>query len=177
VGFVSGPEMVSSWSSRDPDAAAVGAAIRRLRAGHERGAVQTSLGTVVALTGADPHHVAHATAVVSELTTHLPVRSLVVTTAPNELPGLDVGVNVRTLQRGAKDYCVEDLRLHVRGPSTRHLHSVLMPFVSPDVPVTLWFPELIPRPDDPVLFGVDRVIIDSQTAPRASRVQRPDFPR
>ena len=45
----------------------------------------------------------------------------------------------------------EEVHLHVGGQAASHLASIVGPFVLADLPVVMWFPDVLPDPADPLL--------------------------
>jgi glucose-6-phosphate dehydrogenase assembly protein OpcA len=136
--------------------------IRELRTPNERGTQRTTVVTLMVLVDDDLVEAARVTEVVGEIVADNPSLVLVVATFPDDEPGIDAQVSVLGFDddNGSR-VCCESVLLRVRGPATRHLTSVVGPCIRPGVPVVAWFPNRLPRSDEPVLATADRVLIDT----------------
>jgi glucose-6-phosphate dehydrogenase-like protein OpcA len=154
--------VIGSWTARDTDVGTVDAAIRRLRAGHERGALRTAVWTVIALVDDDETQTDQVVDVVRELAVGVAINPLVISALADEAPGIDVRVTVRAVERSEGDTdCVEDIAIRVRGAATQHLDSVVLPFTVPGLPVAVWLPGRLPRQDEPLPSKADLVLVET----------------
>ena len=56
----------------------------------------------------------------------------------------------------------EELHLHVGGQAASHLASIVGPFVLADLPVVMWFPDVLPDPTDPLLRLATALVVDTR---------------
>jgi glucose-6-phosphate dehydrogenase assembly protein OpcA len=99
-----------------------------------------------------------------------PARVLAVISEPDSPADLGLDATVRLLESVAEDHRVwyEDLCLTVRGPACAHLDSLVEPITLPDLPVAVWFPSRLPKPDDPLTGVADVLLVDARESRRAS---------
>jgi hypothetical protein len=163
--------VIGSWTARDTDVGTVDAAIRRLRAGHERGALRTAVWTVVAVIDDDETQVGPVVDVLRELAVAVAVYPLVISALADEPPGIDARVTVRAVERSDGDTdCIEDVFVRVRGAATQHLDAVVLPFTMPGLPVAVWLPGRLPRKDEPLPSKADLVLVETAPPGRAPLV-------
>ena len=166
-------EITLEWSGRAVDAARIEAELAKLRhyaAGQpsqgEGFALRTSLLNLV-IYAEDEEAAQEAGRVIAGLSSHHASRALILIARHTEVesridaqltahchiaPGLDQQV------------CCEEVTLTVNGPAARHLHSVIIPLLVPDLPVYVWWPGQLPDDHhtfDEVLETADQLIVDS----------------
>ena len=56
----------------------------------------------------------------------------------------------------------EEVHLHVGGQAASHLASIVGPFVLADLPVVMWFPDVLPDPADPLLRLATALVVDTR---------------
>ena len=178
------------WSGQAVDVQAIDAALGRLRekaadvAPAEGAALhtRTSIATLVAY-ALDAATAQQAADTIAKLSQYHPSRSIVVLAEPSDgEPAIDARLSAHChIAAGLEgQVCFEEVALTVKGRAARHLHSVLLPLLVPDLPVFFWW--LSDLPDDPhllddVLDASDRFIVDStrfsnaeRTLPRLARL-------
>jgi glucose-6-phosphate dehydrogenase assembly protein OpcA len=167
--------VVGSWSALDTAVENVDEAIRLLRARHERGQVRTAVASLVVHVDADLAAAVKVVDLIREFAAGNPIHAVVVSTFPDDEPGIDAQVTVLAADGdGGSRVCGEEVVLRVRGPATRHLLSVVGPCTLHGVPVVAWFPTQQPHPDDELVAAADRVLIDS-TGRKAAAAFRGDL--
>ena len=154
--------VVGSWSAVDTPVSGVEEAIRRLRQRHDRGAVRTAVASLVVLVGEDRAEAANVIDVVRKVAARNPIRAVVVSTSPDDAPGIGAQVTVMAAEGdgGSRVFC-EDVLLHVRGPATRHLQSVVGPCTLRGVPLITWIPTRLWYRDDELVAAADRILVDT----------------
>jgi glucose-6-phosphate dehydrogenase assembly protein OpcA len=162
------------WSGQAVDIQAIDAALERLREkaadvapaeGAALGA-RTSVLTLVAYSlnavGAQ-----RAGETIAALPEYHPSRSIVVLAQPSDdEPNIDARLSAQChIAPGLEgQVCFEEVELTVMGRAARHLHSIVLPLVVPDLPVVSWWSGDLPG-DLHILSNVlnssDRFIVDS----------------
>ena len=129
-------------------------------------APRTSLLTLVVI-APDAETANAANHLIDVLPSHHPSRSIIVVPIPNaEESRIDaqLAAHCHFTQGAEHPVCCEDVMLTVAGPAARHLHSVILPLLIPDLPVYVWWDS--PELDNDHVVGeimesTDRFIIDS----------------
>ena len=162
------------WSGQAVDVPAIDAALERLREkaadaapteGTALGA-RTSVLTLVAY-ALDATAAQSAVQTIANLPRYHPSRSIVILAQPSDdEPAIDAHLSAHChIAPGLEgQVCFEVVELTVMGRAARHLHSVVLPLLVPDLPVFSWW--LGDLPDDThVLEGIletsDRFVLDS----------------
>ena len=110
---------------------------------------------------------AHASEVISTLTSHHPCRAIVLTVASNsptsELSA-SISAHCHLAGSGQKQVCCEQIAIRASGQSVAHLGSAVLPLLESDLPTIVWWPgNFLTRMD---LFGrlvavADRLMYDT----------------
>jgi len=162
------------WSGQAVDVQAIDAALEHLREkaadtapaeGAALGA-RTSVLTLVAY-ALDAAAAQSAGETIANLPRYHPSRSIVVLAQPSDAePAIDAHLSAHChIAPGLEgQVCFEVVELTVMGRAARHLHSVVLPLLVPDLPVFSWWSGDLP--DDThflqdVLDASDRFIVDS----------------
>ena len=162
------------WSGQAVDVQAIDAALERLRekaadAAPAEGAAlgaRTSVLTLVAY-ALDADAARRAGETIAALPEYHPSRSIVVLVQPSDgEPAIDARLSAHChIAPGLEgQVCFEDVELTVGGRAARHLHSVVLPLLVPDLPVYSWWSgDLLGDLHilDEVLDASDRFIVDS----------------
>jgi len=162
------------WSGQAVDVQAIDAALERLReqaadsAPAEGAALgtRTSVLTLVAY-GLDAAAVQRAGETIAALPEYHPSRSIVVLAQPSDdEPAIDARLSAHChIAPGLEgQVCVEVVELTVMGRAARHLHSVVLPLLVPDLPVVSWWSGDLPGDLhllEDFLNASDRFIVDS----------------
>ena len=155
--------MVGSWEATNVVIASIDEAIRELRTRHERGAQRATVMTLVVLVDDDLTEAARAIEMIGEVSADNPTLVLLIATFPEKEPGIDAQISLLALDGDNRSgVCCEAVLLSVRGPAAGYLHSVVEPCIRPGVPVLAWFPNRMPRSDEPALATADRVLVDTR---------------
>ncbi len=181
---MSGQEAAPSlhWSGRSVDVAAIDAALEQLRrkaadAAPAEGAAlgtRTSVLNLVAY-ALDPVAARRTEETIAGLPQYHPSRAIVVLAQPSDRePTIDARLLAHChVAPGLEgQVCFEEVALTVSGRAARHLHSVVLPLLVPDLPVFSWWSADLA--DDPhlledVLDASDRFIVDSSRFSDAER--------
>jgi len=162
------------WSGQAVDVQAIDAALERLRGkaadaapaeGTALGA-RTSVLTLVAY-ALDSDAARRAGETIAALPEYHPSRSIVVLAQPSDdEPAIDARLSAHChIAPGLEgQVCFEDVELTVGGRAARHLHSVVLPLLVPDLPVYSWWSGDLPGDLhllSDVLDNSDRFIVDS----------------
>ena len=162
------------WSGQAVDIQAIDAALERLRekaadAAPAEGAAlgtRTSVLTLVAY-ALDAAAAQRAGETIANLPEYHPSRSIVVLAEPSDgEPAIDCSLSAHChIAPGLEgQVCFEEVELAVRGRAARHLHSVVLPLLVPDLPVFSWWSGDLPGDLhllNDVLDASDRFIVDS----------------
>jgi len=162
------------WSGQAVDVQAVDAALQRLRQEAADGApaegtahgTRTSVLTLVtyAFDGATAQR---ATQTIANLPEYHPSRSIVILADPSDdEPVIDARLSAHChIAPGLEgQVCFEEIALTVKGRAARHLHSIVLPLLVPDLPVFGWWTGDLPDDShllDDALDTADRLIVDS----------------
>ena len=118
----------------------------------------------IVLVGQDEATVQEASKVAAQLSAHYPSRTFVVTAAPAQAEAsLDGSVSAFCSLRGpgTKELvCLEQVWLKATGATARHLAGIILPLLTPDLPVYLWWIGEPPEQSE-LLQSCDRIIVDS----------------
>ena len=162
------------WSGQAVDIQAIDAALERLRekaadAAPAEGAALGTRTSVLSLVAyaLDAAAAQRAGETIASLPEYHPSRSIVVLAEPSDGdPAIDASLSAHChVAPGLEgQVCFEEVDLTVRGRAARHLHSVVLPLLVPDLPVFSWWSGDLP--DDlhllsDVLDASDRFIVDS----------------
>jgi len=162
------------WSGQAVDVQAIDAALEHLRekaadAAPAEGAAlgtRTSVLTLVAY-ALDAAAAQRAGETIAALPEYHPSRSIVVLAQPSDdEPAIDARLSAHChIAPGLEgQVCVEVVELTVMGRAARHLHSVVLPLLVPDLPVFSWWSGDLPDDThllEDVLDASDRFIVDS----------------
>lgn len=162
------------WSGQAVDVQAIDAALERLRekaadAAPAEGAAlgaRTSVLTLVAY-ALDAAAAQRAGETIAALPEYHPSRTIVVLAQPSDdEPAIDARLSAHChIAPGLEgQVCFEDVELTVGGRAARHLHSVVLPLLVPDLPVYSWWSGDLPGDLHllgDVLDASDRFIVDS----------------
>jgi len=107
--------------------------------------------------------------IVEELASFHPSRALIVVARPSDDEShieANLSAHCHMTRDAPRSVCCEEVTLEVSGRSARHLHSIIIPLLVPDLPVYVWWMEELPA--DPHLFlelldTADRLFVDSGT--------------
>ncbi len=109
----------------------------------------------------------HATRVIEDMAENHPSRVVILIANPSDEDShleADLAAHCHPNLVAGHRVCCEEIRLSVSGRAARHLHSVAIPLLVPDLPVYVWWTEKLPD-DEHTLHGLletaDRLIIDS----------------
>lgn len=162
-----------SWSGRALDVNRIEAELAKLRymaAGEptsdEGFAIRTSMLNMVAYAEHEEGGLM-ASRVIEELASHHPSRALVmIANANDDESRIDaqLAAHCHISRSEEQSVCCEEVTLRVQGPAARHLHSVIVPLLVPDLPVYTWWTEEVP--DDVRLIRTlmqtsDRLVVDT----------------
>jgi glucose-6-phosphate dehydrogenase assembly protein OpcA len=110
---------------------------------------------------------AQASRAIAELAEHHPSRVLILAARPSDDDShleADLSAHCHVGTPSDQKVCCEEVTLRVSGRAARHLHSVAIPLLVPDLPVYVWWTEPLPA-DEHALHGLldtaDRLIVDS----------------
>jgi glucose-6-phosphate dehydrogenase assembly protein OpcA len=162
------------WSGQAVDVQAIDAALEHLRekaadAAPAEGAAlgaRTSVLTLVAY-ALDAAAAQRAGETIAALPEYHPSRSIVVLAQPSDDdPAIDARLSAHChIAPGLEgQVCFEVVELRVMGRAARHLHSVVLPLLVPDLPVFSWWSGDLPDDThllEDVLDASDRFIVDS----------------
>ena len=162
------------WSGQAVDLQAIDAALERLRekaadAAPAEGAAlgaRTSVLTLVAH-ALDAVAAQRASETIANLPRYHPSRSIVVLAQPSDdEPVIDARLSAHChIAPGLEgQVCFEVVELTVMGRAARHLHSVVLPLLVPDLPVVSWWSGDLPDDThvlEDILDTSDRFIVDS----------------
>jgi glucose-6-phosphate dehydrogenase assembly protein OpcA len=84
---------------------------------------------------------------------------------PDSTPAIDARACLwRAQPAGDQDHPVffEEVRLRVGGQAASHLASIVAPFVLADLPLVMWFPDMVPDPADPLLRLASAIVVDTR---------------
>ncbi|MGD1019023.1 MAG: glucose-6-phosphate dehydrogenase assembly protein OpcA [Verrucomicrobiia bacterium] len=85
---------------------------------------------------------AHASEVISTLTSHHPCRAIVLSaassTSASELSA-SISAHCHLAGTGQKQVCCEQIAIHASGPSVAHLGSAVLPLLESDLPTIVWW--------------------------------------
>jgi len=118
---------------------------------------------------------AHASEVISTLTSHHPCRAIVLSLASNSSTSelsASISAHCHLAGTGQKQVCCEQIAIHASGQSVAHLGSAVLPLLESDLPTIMWWQgNFLTRMD---LLGrlvavADRVIYDTSTWPGPQR--------
>jgi glucose-6-phosphate dehydrogenase assembly protein OpcA len=166
-------DLALTWSGRALDVGRIESELAKLRymavgepASGEGFALRTSLLNVVAYT---EHEEAgrFASSVIEELASHHPSRALVmIANASGDDSQIEaqLAAHCHISRTEEQSVCCEEVTLRVSGPAAKHLHSVIMPLLVPDLPVYTWWTEQIPQEVHLIrqlMQTSDRLIVDS----------------
>ena len=114
---------------------------------------------------------AHATDVISTLTSHYPCRAIVLSAAPDAAsPELSASISAHChlAGTGQKQVCCEQIAIRAAGQSVAHLASAVLPLLESDLPTIVWWQGSFLRRTDlfrRLVAVADRVIYDTSTWP------------
>jgi glucose-6-phosphate dehydrogenase assembly protein OpcA len=162
------------WSGQAVDVPAIDAALERLRekaadAAPAEGAAlgaRTSVLTLVAY-ALDAVAAQSAAGTIANLPRYHPSRSIVILAQPtDDEPVIDARLSAHChIAPGLEgQVCFEVVELTVMGRAARHLHSVVLPLLVPDLPVFSWWSGDLPDDThllEDILDTSDRFIVDS----------------
>lgn len=166
-------DLALTWSGRALDVGRIEAELGKLRymaagapAEGQGFALRTSFLNMV-IYAEHPEGAQYASSIIEDLATHHPSRALIVVAHPHDGEShieAQLAAHSHMSQALEQSVCCEEVTLHVAGPAARHLHSIIIPLLIPDLPVYLWWTEQLPQ--EPHLFQelletADRLIIDS----------------
>lgn len=165
-------DIAVTWSGHTLDVSRIESELDRLRflaagepAGSEGMAARASVLNMIVYAEHDDT-ARHAARVIEGLAEEHPSRVLVLVAQPSdEASRLEADLSAHChLGREELRVCCEQVTLRVSGRAGRHLHSVAIPLLVPDLPVYVWWTERLPE-DQHTLHGLletaDRLIIDS----------------
>lgn len=162
-----------TWSGRALDIGRIEAELDKLRymvAGQPAGgpgfALRTSLLNMVVYAEHEGTG-QYASRAIEDLSTHHPSRALIVIARPSEEEShieAQLAAHCHMSQALEQTVCCEEVTLNVAGRAAKHLRSIIVPLLVPDLPVYVWWMEGIP--DDPHVFlelleASDHMIVDS----------------
>ncbi len=128
-------------------------------------AVRSSVMTLVAYArGAEQG--ARVGRAVEGLTGQHPSRSIILIAEPDEPTSplrAEVSLHCHVPQHGAGQTCSEQIKIHARGETARHLSGVVLPLLLTELPVFVWWTDGMPQGDlvQNLIDVSDRVIVDS----------------
>jgi glucose-6-phosphate dehydrogenase assembly protein OpcA len=160
------PLAVQTWQGRGVGLGEVIAAFPELRhraSGRDAG-TRTAVMTIVMVVGADDDPEAIA-APVRALGAHHPCRAVVLRPDPDSTPVINAKAFLWRAEPTASEghpVWFEELHLHVGGQAASHLASIVAPFVLADLPVVMWFPDVLPDPADPLLRLASALVVDTR---------------
>jgi glucose-6-phosphate dehydrogenase assembly protein OpcA len=157
---------VQAWEGRGVGLGQVIAALPELRRqASGRGAgMRTAVTTIVMVVRPDDDPEVAAEPV-RALGAHHPCRVVVLRPDPDRTPVIDAkAVLWRAEPTASEGHPVffEELHLHVGGQAASHLASIVGPFVLADLPVVMWFPDVLPDPVDPLLRLASVLVVDTR---------------
>ena len=171
---VAAPDQLTlEWSGSAVDAARIETELARLRhyaAGRppqgEGFALRSSLLNLV-IYAEDEHAAREAGQLIAGLSSHHASRALILIARPGDGDSridAQLAAHCHVAPGLEQQICCEEVTLTVNGPAARHLHSVIIPLLVPDLPVYVWWPGALPddrHTFDEVLEGADHLIVDS----------------
>jgi glucose-6-phosphate dehydrogenase assembly protein OpcA len=160
---------LGTWRERDTTMGPVLAALDRLRQSDPRGAVRTSLLTLLAV-GGESVEVDEVFDTVHRLGMVQPTRVVVVRVLGGEGHRVDARVGVHLQSRGSRCLGIDDVALEVAGPVTSHLDSLVEPLTHPDLPVVVWCRERLPPARSRLIDLADHLVVDTVAAGGRSRL-------
>lgn len=160
---------LGTWRERDTTMGPVLAALDRLRQCDRRGAVRTSLLTLLAV-GGESVEVDEVFDTVHRLGVVQPSRVVVVRVLRGERHRLDARVGVHLQSRGGRCLGIDDVALEVAGPVTSRLDSLVEPLTLPDLPVVVWCRERLPPSRSRLIGLADHLVVDTVAAGGRSRL-------
>lgn len=160
---------LGTWRQQDTTMGPVLAALDRLRQCDPRGAVRTSLLTLLAV-GGESVEVDEVFDTVHRLGMVQPTRVVVVRVLGGHHHRLDARVGVHLQSRGGRDMGIDDVALEVAGPVTSHLDSLVEPLTLPDLPVVVWCRERLPPARSRLIGLADHLVVDTVAAGGRSRL-------
>ncbi len=160
---------LGTWREQDTTMGPVLDALDRLRQCDPRGAVRTSLLTLLAV-GGEGVEIDEVFDTVHRLGMVQPTRVVVVRVLPGEHHRLDARVGVHLQSRGGRDMGIDDVALEVAGPVTSHLDSLVEPLTLPDLPVVVWCRERLPPARSRLIDLADHLVVDTVAAGGRSRL-------
>ena len=110
---------------------------------------------------------AHASEVISTLTSHHPCRAIVLSAGSDSAPSersASIFAHCHLAATGHKQVCCEQIAIHATGQSVAHLASTVLPLLESDLPTIVWWPgSLLERIDlfRRLVAVADRVIYDT----------------
>ena len=114
---------------------------------------------------------AHASEVISTLTSHHPCRAIVLSVASNtstsELSA-SISAHCHLAGTGQKQVCCEQIAIHASGQSVAHLGSAVLPLLESDLPTIVWWQgNFLKRIDlfRRLVAVADRIIYDTSAWP------------
>jgi glucose-6-phosphate dehydrogenase assembly protein OpcA len=160
------PLAVQVWEGRSVRLGEVIAALPELRhrASARDAGTRTAVMTIVMVIGPDddPEVIA---APVRALGAHHPCRAVVLHPDPDMTPVIDAKAFLWRAEPTASEghpVFFEEVHLHVGGQAASHLASIVGPFVLADLPVVMWFPDVLPDPADPLLRLASALVVDTR---------------
>lgn len=169
-----GPQdLALTWSGQALDVGRIEAELAKLRymaagepASGEGFALRTSLLNMVAYAEHEEGGLM-ASSVIEELASHHPSRALVMIaneTGDESRIDAQLAAHCHISRSEEQSVCCEEVTLRVQGPAARHLHSIIVPLLVPDLPVYTWWTE--EAPDDVQLIRElmqtsDRLVVDT----------------
>jgi glucose-6-phosphate dehydrogenase assembly protein OpcA len=166
-------DLALTWTGRAVDIGRIEAELGKLRymmAGDRSPgdgfALRTSLMNMVAYSERE-EDTNLAARVIEDLASHHPSRALIVLARPaGEESHIEaqLAAHCHISRNLEQSVCCEEISLKVSGPAARHLHSVIVPLLVPDLPVYLWWTDRLPTDSHLILQlmeTADHVIVDS----------------
>jgi glucose-6-phosphate dehydrogenase assembly protein OpcA len=160
---------VGMWREDDTTMGAVLATLDRLRQQDRRGAVRTSVLTLLAV-GGEQIEVDDTFDTVHRLGSVQPTRVVVVRVSGRHHHRFDARVGVHLQERGRLCLGIDDIALEVAGPVTDHLDSLIEPLTLPDLPVVMWCRERLPPARSRLIDVADHMVVDSARAGGRARL-------
>jgi glucose-6-phosphate dehydrogenase assembly protein OpcA len=166
-------DIAVTWSGRTLDVGAIESELDRLRflaAGQPDGgngfAARASVLNMVVYAEHEDS-AAYANRVIEDLAENHPSRVLTLVAHPGDEESrleAELAAHCHLGQTEEQRVCCEEVTLRVWGRAARHLHSVAIPLLVPDLPVYVWWTEKLPE-DEHTFHGLletaDRLVIDS----------------
>jgi glucose-6-phosphate dehydrogenase assembly protein OpcA len=167
-------DLALTWSGRALDVGHIEAELGKLRylaagqpPGGEGFAPRASLLNMVVYAEHEERAL-QASRVVEDLAGHHPSRALIVAARPSQEDGhieAELAAHSHLSPEVEQQVCCEEVLLRVSGRSARHLHSVIVPLLVPDLPVYLWWTEPLPEETHllhELMAAADHLIVDTQ---------------